>query len=274
MSTLKRILHGVSQKLGTCFYPSKNQTNVCFRHRIGFTLIELLVVIAIIAILAAMLLPALSRAREQARMAVCRGNLRQLGIAVNMYVNDYNRVMDDMNSSPIASAHPLWTTHRYRWPLFQLLPYVHHEGQDITAMEMRRPQEHGINAVWACPSATEWPLDIGVTYGYNSNATRSSLPRRNDPGVMRNPSRIMIFADGLGKWDSRLPVLFSSNTVWPTRNPERDPYSECNYWFQFRHIDNLDPRAGQVNMLFVAGNVGSKVFEDLAGESTKWYYED
>ena len=74
--------------------------------RRGFTLIELLVVIAIIAILAAILFPVFAQAREKARSATCLSNNKQIGLAVAMYIQDYDSTYPSQKGDGILSLPP------------------------------------------------------------------------------------------------------------------------------------------------------------------------
>ncbi|MHC4205172.1 MAG: type II secretion system protein, partial [Planctomycetota bacterium] len=65
-------------------------SNVNNKRHAGFTLIELLVVIAILSLLIAILLPVLNQAKHHARRAACTGNLRQIGVAIHMYAEDFS----------------------------------------------------------------------------------------------------------------------------------------------------------------------------------------
>ena len=95
----------------------------------AFTLIELLVVIAIIAILAAILFPVFARAREAARKTSCLSNLKQLGTASQMYVQDYDEMYpcNSWDTPPIGTADtdakdPAYMS-AYHW-VWRLMPYI------------------------------------------------------------------------------------------------------------------------------------------------------
>ena len=99
------------------------------RRREGFTLVELLVVIAIIAILAGLLLPGLSRARERAQAAVCQNNLRQLQLAFQLYAGDNG----DQLSPAETSISSLDAT---RWVDGLMSPFVMTRRGDLTNWQM------------------------------------------------------------------------------------------------------------------------------------------
>ena len=98
INKLRELFGPVMKTMLRQFYPGSS-SRVARKVSGAFTLIELLVVIAIIAILAAMLLPALAKAKEKAKQTACINNMRQVGIALVMYSNDYNQYPPNFDST-------------------------------------------------------------------------------------------------------------------------------------------------------------------------------
>lgn len=131
--------------------PSRDASPARFASRAGFTLIELLVVISIIALLIAILLPALGNARDAARLAVCGSNQRQLALALTMYAQDDKRGETPWNSDPGKNYGGGYYIHAHRDIAGG---YANVRGLGL----LQRDQYLPGNGVYICPTDIEAPL--------------------------------------------------------------------------------------------------------------------
>jgi prepilin-type N-terminal cleavage/methylation domain-containing protein/prepilin-type processing-associated H-X9-DG protein len=195
----------------------------------GFTLIELLVVIAIIGILAAMLLPALAKAKARAQQVVCLSNTKQWGLADTMYVDDNNQTFPYPRFQSYASSvdqdNPAWLSvtgyHNQRqgddvW--FNALPaYV--ANKPMYTWAYNPAAFYGSKSIFTCPTAyaegiaaadavaasDKYDMIPGVrplfNYGMNSKSL-ANLQLNNasittlKAGMVVNPSAFVLFSDG------------------------------------------------------------------------------
>lgn len=143
------------------------------QRKTGFTLIELLVVIAIIAILAAILFPVFARAREKARQASCQSNLKQIGIAVLMYAQDYDERV--LKQQPCWNGTNAWPNGSARW-WEAIQPYVKNTQLIV------------------CPSAS----NLGIGYILARNPFTGCSGASSALASFQTPAETVIMTDGPG----------------------------------------------------------------------------
>ena len=154
-----------------------------------FTLIELLIVISIIAILAAMLLPALNKAREKARAIQCTGNLKQIGTAFSVYTGDYH----DCYPTTIAlSGTYSWDIPKTTW--------IGAVGQ-----YMGNSVKNGINASGWPGLKRPGPFACPTLSAYQNGELSPQMLFTTDITAIFSEKRIMKSTVLTGAWSARLP---------------------------------------------------------------------
>lgn len=178
----------------------------------AFTLIELLVVISIIGVLAALLLPTLGRAKESAKGAACLSNLRQVGIALQVYVQDNN------NRLPFMRDRAQFDTNAIPDKATNALP----------APDQVLSNDLGNVRVLRCPS-DRWVYDAtGSSYSWNSLLNGQNADRLVVMGMDFNPHQI--------------PVMFDKEKFHAARGTGKAQ----NFLFADGHIKNLLTMEGTI----------------------------
>jgi prepilin-type N-terminal cleavage/methylation domain-containing protein/prepilin-type processing-associated H-X9-DG protein len=181
----------------------------------GFTLIELLVVIAIIAILAAMLLPALTQAKQRAKRTQCLSNNRQIAVALIMYASDNAEQLPPLNTGTWPSITPYW------W--FNVLD----AGNYVTASARS-------NNVWRCPAVMVGDIDPGVVNYYQSPCEGYGPAEGNT--ITAGVIRYAFNSDGTSLGSMKLTTLNRNVQLWligdvgyPKSNAKQDRLPAAYY---------------------------------------------